>query len=277
MIESFLPVISGLIGGAASAGIFKGPIETVQDWWYVNFGHNMNEQANMLRAKQAVNIDKYKHAMLKEISKIEPENVKEPELKILGPAIEASKYYIEDESLRIMFAKLIAASMDKSKEDIVHSSYVEIIKQLTPLDAENLLAIHSNKNSDIIASLKINLTPDGFINYYKNLYLGNPNTKNQILISPSLDNLARLGLVSLTYQEHRNDKTIYDQFQFIEEYQQTLMYIKNQNEEHERLRNIYKEHPGIEYSSLPELSGPEIEKGLVTVTGFGKNFCATCL
>ena len=50
----------------------------------------------MLRAKQHANIEAYKNQLLKEASSINPENLKEPELKILGPALEASKYYIDE-------------------------------------------------------------------------------------------------------------------------------------------------------------------------------------
>jgi len=30
--SSFFPILSGMLGGAASAGVFKGPIQTVEDW-----------------------------------------------------------------------------------------------------------------------------------------------------------------------------------------------------------------------------------------------------
>ncbi len=42
--QEFLPVISGFLGGATSAGLFAGPIQTLQDWWYVNYGHNISDQ-----------------------------------------------------------------------------------------------------------------------------------------------------------------------------------------------------------------------------------------
>ena len=132
-ITPFLPLISGAVGGAASVGLFKGPIQTFQDWWYVSYGHHHSEAAALLMEKQEINVQKLRDETLKETSKILPENIREPQLNILGPAIEASKYYIEDDELRSMFSKLIAASMDTSKLDIAHPSFVEIIKQMTPL------------------------------------------------------------------------------------------------------------------------------------------------
>lgn len=277
--SSFLPILSEMLGGATSAGLFKGPIQTVEDWWYINFGHSTNEKAEMLRAKQEANIEAYKTSLLKETSKIDPNHLKEPELKILGPALEASKYYIEDEPLRIMFAKLIASSMDSSKEDIVHSSYVEIIKQLTPLDAENLLSIHKTGDESIICSLKINYSTGGYKIKYSNLYLGNQNTTKQSLISPSLDNLDRLGLCDITYQEKKVQEGIYDIFQQTDEYKLLSQEIQRLNNEYDNIRHVAATNPhaNINTDGIPFLSGPEIQEGLIKITPFGKNFCATCL
>ncbi len=74
-------------------------------------------------------------------------------MSIVGPALEASRYYIEEEELRKMFAKLIASSMNKNKSEIsiTHPSFVEIIKQLTPLDAQILdFIINNNQTAPIV-------------------------------------------------------------------------------------------------------------------------------
>ena len=52
--QDFLPLISGFLGGATSAGVFAGPIQTLQDWWYINYGHNVSNQAALLRAKNEI-------------------------------------------------------------------------------------------------------------------------------------------------------------------------------------------------------------------------------
>ena len=80
------------------------------------------------------------------------EKRRDPSLAVVGPAIEASKFYIEEEDMREMFANLIAASMDDRLTNEVHSSYVEIIKQLSPLDAQNL--IYLNKGQNLIAGVR---------------------------------------------------------------------------------------------------------------------------
>ncbi|EON3042983.1 DUF4393 domain-containing protein [Enterococcus hirae] len=276
--SSFFPILSGMLGGAASAGVFKGPIQTVEDWWYVNFGHTTNEKAEMLRAKQHANIEAYKNQLLKEASSINPENLKEPELKILGPALEASKYYIDDESLREMFAKLIASSMDKTKKFIVHSSFVEIIKQMEPLDAENLLTIHMEKDIYEIAKLSLSFEIGGYIEYLSPLFLGNKNEKDQNLQASSLANLSRLGLVEITFSEWKNNEKVYDIFKDTQEYINCLKEIEHNNNS----INSLLQHTDISEARTKELknsimSEPKITNGLVKMTPFGKNFCATCL
>lgn len=289
--QSFLPIIQGFLGGAISAGVFKGPIKSLEDWWYVSYGHDLSEQASMLRQRQEVNVEAYKTEILKEVAKIDPNHVKEPELKILGPSLEASKYYVEDEPLRIMFAKLIASSMDESKENTIHSSYVEIIKQMAPLDAENLLCIHKNGDADMIARIKIPNSNGGHVIRHTNLYLGNPNEKKQKLISPSLDNLTRLGSIDIDYNTFYRDKTKYEVFKNTEEYFDAEKFVSMKNEElnqlKERAENLRKEMfkqkniipptPISEFANMPTLSTPEIVNGYISITPYGKNFCATCL
>ena len=275
--SSFFPIISGMLGGAASAGLFKGPIQTVEDWWYVNFGHTSSEKAEMMRVKQSLNVEAYRDSLLEEISKVNPENLKEPELKILGPALEASKYYIEDEELRILFAKLIAASMDKSKEKIVHPSYVEIIKQLTPLDAENVFFINMGEDKNKpLASILIKYSIGGFDYFASDLFLSNIKNSDQTILRPSLNNLERLGLINITYDTYMLKEGLYDRFEELQEFKEASEFIDRKNNEYSSFKNNWS-YSQEERDKIPTLTGPELKKGLVKLTPFGINFCATCL
>lgn len=144
----FISMISGAIGGAVSAGVFKGPVQTLQDWWYINFGYTLSEKAAFLQEQQKINVEMFRDSTLKKIAQISPEKIQEPKLYILGPALEASRYFIEEEVLREMFANLIASSMDKDMDNIIHPSYVEVIKQLSPQDA---IFIHEFKSKQRLA------------------------------------------------------------------------------------------------------------------------------
>lgn len=275
--ESFLPLLQGFAGGAISSGLFKAPIQTLQDWWYVNYGYELNSQANLLRAKQEANIEAYKTEILKEVSKINSENIKEPELKILGPSLEASKYYVEEEPLRIMFARLIAASMDKSKDNRIHSSFVEIIKQLTSLDAENLLKIHETDNKDSVCEIHINFSDGTHKTIFTNVYLGNKNELNQTKIGASLDNLRRLGLINISYNHFFSDKAKYEAFYKTPEFYHAKEIITKTNNEYDDIRTISGSKNQNIGTDFLKLSGPEVAKGLIEISPFGLNFCSTCL
>lgn len=90
------------------------------------------------KVKRAIYLEDYKKKIVDNILCIPEDSLIEPSTRIVGPAIEASKYFIEEEYCRDMFAKLIASSCDSSKSPSVHPSFPEVIKQLTPLDAKFL-------------------------------------------------------------------------------------------------------------------------------------------
>lgn len=79
---------------------------------------------------------KYKTKLQEKLNAIPKEKIIEPKLSILGPALEASRYYIEEEEIQELFANLIAASMNSDYEEKIPHSFVEIIKQLSSHDAK---------------------------------------------------------------------------------------------------------------------------------------------
>lgn len=200
-LQELLPLITGGIGGATSAGVFAGPIQTIQDLWYIYYGHKVSDKADLMRKKHEADVENFKHELLVNISKTPPENVQDPKLKILGPALEASKYYIDEEELRRMFAKIISSSLNSNKNDLIHSSFVEVIKQMDTLDAmilKYIKSLHVGPNFPIptlqqvinidekeLIQYPIIFFTDDLIEVYKN--------------SASLINLKRLGLIDINY------------------------------------------------------------------------------
>ena len=247
----------------------KGPGQALDDVMTLVGFDRLHAVAEQKRAKRELNMQLYKDSIAQKIVAIPEEDLKEPPLSIVGPALEASKYYIEEDDLREMFANLIASSMDIAKETITHTSYVEIIKQLTPLDGDNLKLINQNKGEDLICRLIVNFDDNGYKIYKSNLFLGNDNCNDQNLLSASLDNLSRLGLVTLDYTRYRNIDNVYEPFKQTEDFKKLEKTIESQN--HRLETNV------LSRDNHPFLSGPEIGMGLVSITSFGKNFCATCL
>ena len=102
------------------------PQQTFHDIWHLIFGgfHNFVEKK---RISRVVDLENFKMSLEHKIADIPKGSLVEPKLSTLGPALEASKYYIEEEQLREMFAKLIASSMDNRVDSKVHPAFVEII------------------------------------------------------------------------------------------------------------------------------------------------------
>lgn len=117
---------------------------TLQAIWSLTFGR-IDYFAKKLSIQQAQNLEKFKETLEDKTQAIPEENLVEPNLSIIGPAIESSKFYFNEKELRDMFANLIASSMDKSKETNIHPSFPQIIQNLSVKDAEFLKFIYDNK------------------------------------------------------------------------------------------------------------------------------------
>lgn len=269
-LTTFGPSVIAMIGGAAGAGVLEGTKKAGNDFFYGILGYKLDEFSAKKRVLVEYNVQEYKNSMLNEIGKIKSENIQEAKLNILGPALEASKYYIEEEKIRDMFAKLIAASMDSSKNNVTHNSFVEIIKQMSPLDAENLVAISDETDmySDLICNIFL-VNSDGDYNTSKsNLFLGNKNNQNQGDLGISLSNLSRLGLIDITYEISKIPDDVYSIFKESDQYK-LLVHILNHQEMHDNFLENSPPNTTVDHV--------EMEKGIIRITDFGLAFISVCL
>lgn len=250
-LKDFLPLVTGFLGGATSAGVFAGPIQTLQDWWYINYGHDVSNQAALLRAKNEIDVENLKNSTLQQVATIPPENIQEPPLKILGPALEASKYYIGEEELRSMFAKILASSFDDRKNSIIHPSFVEIIKQLDITDALILQFLKEQNyvtDSPIPCMKAVINSDNGSKTVFPIIYfIDGSEGVNEL--APSLTNLERLGLLKIKSDTYATNDSKYD-------------FIRTNSS----IRYMLKNHPEI-----------SLEKMCFSITPLGKNFLEVCL
>ena len=206
------------------------------------------------KIKQLQYKEKYKEKIYTKVKKIPAEDLTNPQISIVGPAVEASKYYFEEEYYQEMFANLIAASCNLKRKNKIHPSYVDIIKQLSPLDAK-VLELFKFHNTYPVANLKATnadktVTPCtillcDFKEKNKDFL-----TEDFLEISSSIDNLIRLNLIN------KNKDIIelgYDYSKF-------------------ELNTFY-----IAFSkSLDQNSEISIIKYRIELTNFGKNFFNIC-
>ena len=239
-------------GGAAINSVFKGPAEMFSQWWYYNFGYNMD--IKFRQKKQEVE-NLFLNNIVSEVSGIPKDRVQEPKMSVLGPALEASKYYIDDKELRSLFAKLVAASMDNSKNDILQPAFVEIVKQMTPIDAEILTNLYEiqDKQKPIASIILKNKVTKNYKSVVDHFYIENICNISHVRIASSLINLVRLGLVEINYSVFLSDEEKY------------ISYINHPiiNE----LKNKYSD----------DSNSIELKKGFIKITEFGMDFCKICI
>lgn len=189
------------------------------------------------------------------------DKIVEPDLMVAGPALESLKYTYDKEELRNMYLNLLVSSMNKDTKDKAHPSYVEIIRQLTPLDAKVFKRLNKiGQVACVHPVLKLDNTNEVYVYAYPNyiveelLDLG-----DEFDISASISNLIRLGLI-----QHEDNSIIgYD----YEKFKSFNIIIKNK-QMLDDLNN--SEENGITTSV-------EIHKQVIMKNDFGKRFADTCL
>lgn len=72
------------------------------------------------------------------LKNVDPIDITPPNPVVVGPALEALKYTGSEETLRNMYANLLANALDQNTKEKTHPSFVEMIKQLSPNEAEIL-------------------------------------------------------------------------------------------------------------------------------------------
>lgn len=192
------------------------------------------------------------------LKNIEVEKIVTPEPYVAVPTLQAISYCMDCEELRDMFANLLSKSMNSDTKNNVHPSFSEIIKQLSPLDA-NILRLFSRPKPYPIAEYKLVLPKyAGEAIVYTNVFLDYTRS-NFNLVAASLTNLERLGLLKINYNSFMKDENIYDKFYNDALYIQLQQRISISDDQ----TSIYEK--------------ADIGKGMVSSTPLGKNFINICI
>lgn len=227
--------------------------ETLTDIWSIVFG-GIHQVAEKRKMKYAYELEQFKQELCSQINEIPLEKLIEPKLQVVAPALENAKYCMEEKELKQLFKNLIVASMNIDYENIIHPSFGEIIKQMSPIDAENLKVISRHRQLPI-CDYRVVFTSGGFVSLYTTVFLSNLNIQDLEIQANSLHSLCRLGLLNISTDKHINNDEEYTQFS------QTPIYL-------ELIAEI---------KTLNDTKKIEIHKGLVELTPFGNNFVKVCL
>lgn len=195
------------------------PAQTIDLLWKATFGRWDKNLQEYIDSRNS-NFQKYADDISHEVNKIPSDKIIEkPDISILGPALEASKYYIEKDVPRRMFAKLIAASMDKRKEGLVHHSFVEIIKQMSPNDAR-ILSQMTNPTTLLYCLIKRSDNRE-YSELISDIYLSDDTPEVDRENCLSISNLERLGLLYIPTRNMGNIITHGEQKDALERFKNT--------------------------------------------------------
>lgn len=147
------------------------------------------------------------------LKSIPQENIITPDPAVVGPALEALRYTGNNETLRELYANLIANSMDKETVKKAHPGFVEIIKNMTSdegLILKSFLPSVYKPIMDVKIKLKSGRSGEhNLLNNYSNIGI-EAGCIYPDLTPKYIDNLCRLGLLNIPAGRHLIGENTYD-------------------------------------------------------------------
>ena len=166
------------------------------DTWILNREYSLKETTKLLEKK---------------LEEIPDEKLVTPPNYVFVPALQAISVSIDNEVLRDMYANLLAKSVYVETSAQAHPAYVDIIRQMSPIDAVIFKEINKNPKNQTAFPIKefgIANKKDGSV-IQSNAYLTNLDLYDVSIVSTSLSNLVRLGLYN-KIDDHVFDISLYD-------------------------------------------------------------------
>lgn len=175
-------------------------------------------------------LEAFEQDLKKKIENIPSENLQEPPLMIAGPVLEALKYTYDEENLREMYENLLASAMDNRKVNSAHPSFVDAIKQMSPLDAK-ILAIIVEKGQLRCGQIIFAFPETGKVilnGMPKYFVIELADLNDPFVVSAALSNLQRLELINIIdsnflnmdYQELKSHPYVKGRIEYFNEMQQ---------------------------------------------------------
>lgn len=153
------------------------------------------------------NIDETKKLLAQKLENIDPDKIVVPEPYVAIPALQAISYSMNSEELRNLYANLLASSMKSDTKDLVHPSFIEIIKQMSPIDAK-IFKILAERNVNPCINLQYENEEGSFKTIMTNV--------TDLLIAPMqsiclvIDNLKKQNLIEIPEDGYYTDDTLYN-------------------------------------------------------------------
>lgn len=212
--------------------------------------------------KREFNVQETEKILSKKLQNVAEEKIVTPEPYVAVPALQAISYSMDSKELRELYANLLAKSMQVDTKDTVHPSFVEIIRQLSPFDAQLLNSIFQrNYPSYPIVCTRLQISHNNFEGVNIDKHILSPkfgvdisNYKNYAI---SIDNLIRLNVIDVTYTSKLAAPDAY-------------LDIENST----LINYLQQEYEKATQKKYPYFT---ITKGVLSSTDLGNSFAKICL
>lgn len=192
-------------------------------------------------------------AVREKARKIPEEELTEPEPYVAIPTVQQLSYCYDSEELRNMYANLLVSAMNQNTKMDVHPGFTSIINQLSPLDVKALDRIKARGGMLSLVSIQLQFENKNFIELVCDYAIDLKDILWDVKIhSATLQNLKRLGLINVRYDQQVKPDEVYDI------YQTDSVYIEQKSEFEDKNKRL------------------KIKRGLVEFTEFGLSFCKVC-
>lgn len=178
----------------------EAPAKTFKLAWEYVFG-----PANdfFTKANNHQEIEKYIESIKENTANIPDENIQIPEMDLLLPALESSKYFLNESTHRNMFAKLVSTAFDKTKHNMIHHAYATIITQMNALDAQILTSLDGEFS---LISCDV-FYPFGGKQFWRDILINQRFQDFNPEVSIAINNLERLNLINV-FHSHPNFQSV---------------------------------------------------------------------
>lgn len=238
---------------------------TLADIWYLVFG-GISQAAEKRKLKYSYALQEFEEELKEKISKIPEDKLVEPDIQIIAPILEASKYCVEKETLRNLFSSLITSSINIDFNSIMHPSYIEILKHLSNFDAKLLVMIYQKDASSFTNLIEKNI--NNFYAFIKYLSISFCNLENFGLICYNTDNL---------HIKFSDKKNFFDYNHLLEVIRDVLYFEKEHTRNEMNGYYIFQQTYDSVFSKFfGKVERLEDNLFFVNMTPIGKNFMSCC-
>lgn len=157
-------------------------------------------------AQKEYNVAETEKLLAEKLSRVSEDEIVTPESYVAVPALQAISYSMSSDELREMYANLLAKAMYVDTKEKVHPSLVEIIKQLSPLDAFVFKSIMSCDAVPIVDLIYKN-KKGAYRVISKNITAIVPDKVE--LVGVSVDNLKKQGLIFIPEDGYYTNDSVY--------------------------------------------------------------------